>query len=117
MPSSGSSLDALARRVARLEAAIPTDQRPRWRAYLARVFAASEYDDQRDTLIEQLVADGAPCPQAECYIGDTWRLFFWPERAQGRPIIEVVMAAEVARAMFAEEEATPEPPAEPADAL
>lgn len=115
MPSSGSSLDALARRVARLEASIPTDQRPRWRAYLARVFAASEYDGQRGALIEQLVADGAPCPQAECYIGDTWRLFSWPGRAQGRPICEVVIAAEIARAMFAEEEA--EPPAEPADAL
>lgn len=105
-----SRLDALARRVARLEAAIPTDQRPRWRAYLARVFAAAEYDGQRDALIEALIAEGAPCPQAECYIGDTWRLFSWPGRAQGRPIREYDMAAEVARAMFAEEEA--EPPAE-----
>ena len=109
-----SRLDGLARRVARLEAAIPTDQRPQWRAYLARVFAAAEYDSQRVPLIDTLAAEG-DCPQAECYIGDTWRLFFWPERAQWRPICEVVIAAEVARAMFAEEEA--EPPAEPADAL
>ena len=109
MPSSGPSLVALARRCRSLAAAIPTDQRPQWRAYLARVFAAAEYDSQRVPLIDALVAEG-DCPQAECYIGDTWRLFFWPERAQGRPIIEVVMAAEVTRAMFAEEEA--EPPAE-----
>ena len=109
-----SRLDGLARRVARLEAAIPTDQRPQWRAYLARVFAAAEYDSQRVPLIDTLAAEG-DCPQAECYIGDTWRLFSWPGRAQGRPICEVVIAAEIARAMFAEEEA--EPPAEPADAL
>ena len=114
MPSSGPSLVALARRCRSLAAAIPTDQRPQWRAYLARVFAASEYDSQRVPLIDTLAAEG-DCPQGECYIGDTWRLFFWPERAQGRPICEVVIAAEVARAMFAEEEA--EPPAEPADAI
>lgn len=114
MPSSGPSFDALARRIRRLEALIPTDQRPQWRAYLARVFAAAEYDSQRVPLIDALVAEG-DCPQAECYIGDTWRLFSWPGRAQGRPICEVVIAAEIARAMFAEEEA--EPPAEPADAL
>ena len=114
MPSSGPSLVALARRCRSLAAAIPTDQRPQWRAYLARVFAASEYDSQRVPLIDALVAEG-DCPQAECYIGDNWRLFSWPGRAQGRPICEVVIAAEIARAMFAEEEA--EPPAEPADAI
>lgn len=60
-----SRLDGLARRVARLEAAIPLDSmRQQWRRDLAAVFAGAEYDAIRQPLIDALVESRAAIPSA-----------------------------------------------------
>lgn len=53
MPSTGD----MARRVKRLERALPSNPRAQWRAYLAQCFAGPEYAEHREAIIEALCSD------------------------------------------------------------